>query len=153
MKALCWHGKNDIRVDNVPDRIIINERDAIIKVTSTAICGSDLQLLHGLMLSMESGDILVHEFMSEVVEVGVENKKLKVGDKVVVPFTISFDECFFVKENFFLSTNFRILIKKCNKTNGSFSHWHILLFTFTWVDFLTGKRNMCVRHFLMSVLL
>src|SRR3979409_2175239 len=95
MKALCWHGKNDVRIDEVPDPKIINDRDAIIKVTSTAICGSDLHLFNGLMPSMESGDILGHEFMGEVVEVGSGNKKLKIGDKVVVPFNICCGECFF----------------------------------------------------------
>lgn len=101
MKALCWHGKHDVRVEQVPDPTIINDRDAIIKVTSTAICGSDLHLYNGLMPSMQSGDVLGHEFMGEVVEVGAGNKKLKVGDKVVVPFTISCGECFFCKKELF----------------------------------------------------
>jgi threonine dehydrogenase-like Zn-dependent dehydrogenase len=93
MKALCWHGKNDIRVDNVPDPQIEHPRDAIIKVTTCAICGSDLHLFNGFMPGMMSGDIVGHEFMGEVVEVGSENKELKVGDRIVVPFTIICGEC------------------------------------------------------------
>jgi threonine dehydrogenase-like Zn-dependent dehydrogenase len=93
MKALCWHGKHDIRYDTVPDPKIEHPRDAIIKMTSCAICGSDLHLYDGFMPGMESGDIMGHEFMGEVMEVGSENKKLKVGDRVVVPFTIVCGEC------------------------------------------------------------
>ena len=93
MKALCWHSKKDIRYDTVPDPIIEHPRDAIIKMTSCAICGSDLHLFDGFMPGMKSGDIMGHEFMGEVVEVGAENKRLKVGDRVVVPFTITCGEC------------------------------------------------------------
>jgi len=93
MKALCWHGKHDVRCETVPDPTIEHPRDAIIKVSSCAICGSDLHLFDGFMPGMESGDILGHEFMGEVVEVGADNRKLKVGDRVVVPFTICCGEC------------------------------------------------------------
>src|SRR4051812_29460963 len=93
MKALCWHGSNDIRCDTVPDPKIEHPRDAIIKVSSCAICGSDLHLYDGFMPGMESGDIMGHEFMGEVVEVGKENTALKVGDRIVVPFTIICGEC------------------------------------------------------------
>jgi threonine dehydrogenase-like Zn-dependent dehydrogenase len=93
MRALCWHGKKDIRCDTVPDPQIEAPRDAIIRVTSCAICGSDLHLYDGFMPGMESGDIMGHEFMGEVVEVGPENRKLRVGDRVVVPFTIVCGEC------------------------------------------------------------
>lgn len=93
MRALCWHGKHDIRCDTVPDPRIEDPRDAIVKVSSCAICGSDLHLYDGFMPAMESGDILGHEFMGEVMEVGPANKKLKVGDRVVVPFTICCGEC------------------------------------------------------------
>lgn len=93
MKALCWHGKHDVRYDTVPDPTIEHPRDAIIKVSSCAICGSDLHLYDDFMPTMQSGDILGHEFMGEVVEVGSDNKKLKVGDRVVVPFTIICGEC------------------------------------------------------------
>jgi threonine dehydrogenase-like Zn-dependent dehydrogenase len=98
MKALCWHGKGDVRVENVPDPQILNPRDAIIKITRTAICGSDLHLYDGYIPTMEKGDILGHEFMGEVVEVGASNKKLKVGDRVVVPFTIACGNCFFCQK-------------------------------------------------------
>jgi threonine dehydrogenase-like Zn-dependent dehydrogenase len=93
MKALCWHGKHDIRYETVPDPAIEHPRDAIIKTTCCAICGSDLHFYDGFMPGMKSGDIVGHEFMGEVVEVGAENKKLKVGDRVVVPFTICCGEC------------------------------------------------------------
>ncbi len=101
MKALCWHGKKDVRVDNVPDPQLINEQDAIIRVTATAICGSDLHLYNGIMPAMEAGDILGHEFMGEVVELGRSNKKLKIGDKVVVPFVIACGYCNFCKRKLF----------------------------------------------------
>ncbi|MGC4079798.1 MAG: zinc-dependent alcohol dehydrogenase [Rubrivivax sp.] len=93
MRALCWHGKHDIRCDTVPDPGIEDGRDAILKVTSCAICGSDLHLFDGFMPGMKHGDIMGHEFMGEVVEVGRDNKALKVGDRVVVPFTITCGEC------------------------------------------------------------
>lgn len=93
MRALRWHGKHDIRCDTVPDPIIEEGRDAIIKVSTCAICGSDLHLFDGFMPTMESGDIMGHEFMGEVVEVGKDNKALQVGDRVVIPFTIFCGEC------------------------------------------------------------
>jgi threonine dehydrogenase-like Zn-dependent dehydrogenase len=93
MRALRWHGKHDIRCDTVPDPVIEEGRDAIIKMSTCAICGSDLHLFDGFMPTMESGDIMGHEFMGEVVEVGKDNKALKVGDRVVVPFTIFCGDC------------------------------------------------------------
>jgi threonine dehydrogenase-like Zn-dependent dehydrogenase len=101
MKALCWHGQGDVRIDTVPDPKILHPRDAIIKVTATAICGSDLHLLDGYVPTMEAGDVLGHEFMGEVIELGKEVKNLKIGDRVVVPFTISCGDCFFCKKGFF----------------------------------------------------
>jgi threonine dehydrogenase-like Zn-dependent dehydrogenase len=95
MRALCWYGTNDVRVTKVPEPSIVNPRDAIIKITLTAICGSDLHLLDGFIPTMRRGDILGHEFMGEVVAVGSDNTKLKVGDRVVVPFTISCGRCWF----------------------------------------------------------
>jgi threonine dehydrogenase-like Zn-dependent dehydrogenase len=97
MRALTWHGRHDVRVDTIPDPKIVNPRDAIIKITSTAICGSDLHLYDHYIPTMKSGDVLGHEFMGEVVEVGPANKKLKVGDRVVVPFVIACGECFFCR--------------------------------------------------------
>lgn len=100
MKALCWHGHGDVRIDNVPDPKILHSRDAIIKVTTTCICGSDLHLLDGYVPTMEKGDVLGHEFMGEVIELGKDVKNLKVGDRVIVPFTIACGECFFCKKGF-----------------------------------------------------
>jgi len=98
MKAVVWHGTNDIRVERVPDPHVLNPRDAVVRITSSAICGSDLHLLNGFIPTMERGDILGHEFMGEVVEVGSEIKKLKPGDRVVVPFTIACGHCFFCQK-------------------------------------------------------
>jgi threonine dehydrogenase-like Zn-dependent dehydrogenase len=95
MRALTWHGKHDVRVDTVPDPWIVNPRDAIIEVTSTAICGSDLHLYDHYIPTLKSGDVLGHEFMGRVVEVGPGNAKLRVGDRVVVPFVIACGNCFF----------------------------------------------------------
>ncbi|MGP1373007.1 MAG: zinc-dependent alcohol dehydrogenase [Almyronema sp.] len=99
MKAVCWHGAEDVRVDTVPDPTILNPRDAILKITTTAICGSDLHLYDGYIPTMQAGDILGHEFMGEVVETGSEVKNLKIGDRVVVPFTIACGNCFFCQRD------------------------------------------------------
>jgi threonine dehydrogenase-like Zn-dependent dehydrogenase len=108
VKALCWFGKNDVRVEDVPEPKILNPRDAIVKITRTAICGSDLHLLDGYIPTMERGDILGHEFMGEIVDVGGEVKNLKIGDRVAVPFTISCGNCFFCR---------RELWSLCDNTN------------------------------------
>jgi threonine dehydrogenase-like Zn-dependent dehydrogenase len=105
MKAVCWQGTNKVAVETVPDPQIINPRDAIVKITSTAICGSDLHLYNGFNPTMKSGDILGHEFMGEIVELGsgIKNqnsgKNLAIGDRVVVPFTISCGSCFFCQRD------------------------------------------------------
>jgi threonine dehydrogenase-like Zn-dependent dehydrogenase len=99
MKATCWYGLRDVRVENVPDPKLLNPRDAIVRVTSTAICGSDLHLYGGWVPTLEKGDILGHEFMGEVVEVGAGVKNLKAGDRVVVPFPIACGNCFFCKRD------------------------------------------------------
>lgn len=108
MKAVCWQGTNKVEVKNVPDPKIINPRDAIVKITSTAICGSDLHLYDGFNPTMKPGDILGHEFMGEIVELGSgvkdgnprnNGEPLAVGDRVVVPFTISCGSCFFCNRN------------------------------------------------------
>ncbi|HYG36359.1 MAG TPA: alcohol dehydrogenase catalytic domain-containing protein, partial [Clostridia bacterium] len=101
MKATCWYGKNDVRVVEVPDPKILNSSDAIVRITSTAICGSDLHLYDGFVPAMEKGDILGHEFMGEVVEVGPAVQNLKVGDRIVVPFPISCGKCFFCNKGLF----------------------------------------------------
>jgi len=95
MQAVCWNGKQDIRVERVPDPTILAGRDAIIKVTRTAICGSDLHLYNGLIPTMQSGDILGHEFMGEIVELGADVKNLRIGQRVVIPFTICCGGCFY----------------------------------------------------------
>jgi threonine dehydrogenase-like Zn-dependent dehydrogenase len=101
MKALVWHGTHDVRVDTVPEPKIQDGGDVIVKITSTAICGSDLHLYDGMMPTMEEGDILGHEPMGEVVEVGANVRKLKVGDRVVIPFDIACGECRFCKMGLF----------------------------------------------------
>lgn len=101
MKALCWHGKGDIRCDSVDDPTIEDDGDIIIKVTSCAICGSDLHLMDGYMPTMESGDVLGHETMGEVIEVGRSVKKFQVGDRVVVPFNMACGQCYFCKKQLF----------------------------------------------------
>jgi threonine dehydrogenase-like Zn-dependent dehydrogenase len=108
MKALCWNGPKDIRVETVPDPKILNPRDAIVRVTSTTICGSDLHLYDGLIPTLRAGDIIGHEFMGEVVEVGPGVRNLRVGDRVVVPFCISCGACYYCK---------RALFSLCDNTN------------------------------------
>jgi threonine dehydrogenase-like Zn-dependent dehydrogenase len=93
MKANCWMGTRSVQVEDVPDPKILNPRDAIVRVTSTAICGSDLHLYNGFVPSMKRGDVLGHEFMGEVVEVGKSVQNLSVGDRVVVPFPIACGQC------------------------------------------------------------
>jgi threonine dehydrogenase-like Zn-dependent dehydrogenase len=93
MKANCWMGKRRVQVEEVPDPKILNSQDAIVKITSTAICGSDLHLFNGFVPTMERGDIMGHEFMGEIVEVGRSVRNLRVGDRVVVPFPISCGAC------------------------------------------------------------
>ncbi len=95
MKALCWQGKEQVGVETVSDPHIINPHDAVVRITSTAICGSDLHLFDGYIPSMEQGDILGHEFMGEVVEIGSAVRNLAVGDRVVVPFPIACGHCYF----------------------------------------------------------
>ncbi len=101
MKAVCWYGPHDVRVEQVEDPRILNGRDAIVKVSSTAICGSDLHLYNGFVPTMAAGDILGHEFMGEVVEVGPEVNDLAVGDRVVVPFPIACGSCFACQDGLF----------------------------------------------------
>jgi threonine dehydrogenase-like Zn-dependent dehydrogenase len=100
MKAVVWHGKHDVRVDEVPDPKIVNPRDAILKITTTAICGSDLHLYDGVILTMQRGDVLGHEFMGEVVEVG-KDSNLQKGDRVIVPFNIACGNCHHCKKQLF----------------------------------------------------
>jgi len=99
MRATCWEGAKHIKVEDVPDPKILNDGDAVVRITSTAICGSDLHLFNGFMPTMEHGDVLGHEFMGEVVEVGKKVKNLKTGDRVVVPFPISCGQCWSCKND------------------------------------------------------
>ncbi|HEX6966524.1 MAG TPA: zinc-dependent alcohol dehydrogenase [Gemmatimonadaceae bacterium] len=108
MKALCWYGKEDVRIEQVPDPEILNPGDAIVKITRTAICGSDLHLYDGYIPTMKEGDILGHEFMGEVVDVGSNVKRTKVGDRIVIPFTISCGRCWFCEHG---------LWSQCDNTN------------------------------------
>ncbi len=133
MKAVVWHGKHDVRVDNVPDPKILNPRDAIVKITTTAICGSDLHLYNGVMPTMEKGDIIGHEFMGEVVETGSGVSNLKKGDRVVVPFTIACGRLLLLQERAMvivrqLQPEWQILAKDCTATtpSGLFGYSHLL---------------------------
>ncbi|HEX6307135.1 MAG TPA: zinc-dependent alcohol dehydrogenase [Longimicrobiales bacterium] len=108
MRAVCWHGKEDVRVDTVPDPEILDPKDVIVRITSTAICGSDLHLYGGFMPMMKEGDILGHEPMGVVVDIGSDVRRLRKGDRVVVPFTISCGSCFFCR---------RSLYSLCDNTN------------------------------------
>ena len=101
MKAVCWFGKEDVRVVDIPEPRIENPRDAVVRITSTAICGSDLHLYNGVIPSMRAGDVLGHEFMGEVVEVGSAVERVAVGDRVLVPFPISCGACFFCERGEF----------------------------------------------------
>lgn len=98
MKALCWHGVKDVRIDQVPDPRIVDPTDAIIRVTATGICGSDLHLVDGFVPSMKDGDVLGHEPMGIVVEVGPQVRNIRMGDRVVVPFNIACGDCFFCRK-------------------------------------------------------
>lgn len=132
MKALTWQAKGKIQCDHVDDPIIEDSRDIIIKVTSCAICGSDLHLMDGYMPTMESGDVLGHEAMGEVVEVGKDHSKFKVGDRVVVPFNIACGECFFCKKQLFSlcdrsNRNADMAIKQMGHSpSGLFGYSHML---------------------------
>ena len=101
MKALYWNGKHDVRVGDVPEPTIQHPRDAIVKITSTAICGSDLHLYDGVVQTMEPGDILGHEFMGEIVGLGAEVTNLALGDRVIVPFNIACGHCLFCQQSLF----------------------------------------------------
>jgi len=101
MRANCWIGKNDVRVETVPDPKILNQHDVILRITSTAICGSDLHLYGGFVPTMESGDVLGHEFMGEVVETGRDVQNVKKGDRVVTAFPIACGVCFSCRRNMF----------------------------------------------------
>ena len=131
MRALTWHGKHDVRVDTVPDPEIVNPRDAIIKVTSTAICGSDLHLYDGVMPTLRPGDVLGHEFMGEVVEVGPGNTRLRKGDRVVVPFVIACGSCFFCGKQQFSACDNSNTADKADMSETLWGHQASGLFGYT----------------------
>jgi threonine dehydrogenase-like Zn-dependent dehydrogenase len=132
MKATCWYGKGDMRVVNVPDPQILNQRDAIVRVTTTAICGSDLHMYNGFLPTTKKGDILGHEFMGEVVEVGRQVNNLRVGDRVVVPFPIACGNCWQCHQgNFSLCENSNPNARLAEKlfghsTAGIYGYSHLL---------------------------
>tara|TARA_R110002124_G_scaffold225235_2_gene390607 strand:- start:13184 stop:14353 length:1170 start_codon:yes stop_codon:yes gene_type:complete len=121
MRALTWHGTHDVRVDNVPDPEILNPRDAIIKISSTAICGSDLHLYDGVIPTMQAGDIIGHEFMGEVVEVGPKSN-LQKGQRVVVPFTISCGNCYFCSKQQYSACDNSNPVENQDLTEKMFGH-------------------------------
>jgi threonine dehydrogenase-like Zn-dependent dehydrogenase len=132
MKALCFHSKKDVRVNNVADPKIMEPTDVIIKVTATAICGSDLHIYNGILPHMKEGDILGHEFMGEVIEVGKAVKKIKLGDRIVVPFDISCGDCYFCNKKLFSlcdhsNPNAEIARKEMGQSPaGCFGYSHML---------------------------
>ena len=132
MRALCWHGKEDVRVDTVPDAKLELPSDVVIRITATAICGSDLHLYDGFMPTMEKGDILGHEPMGVVVEVGSQVKKLKKGDRVVVPFCMACGDCFFCNKQLYSlcdnsNPNAEIARKAMGQSpSGLFGYSHML---------------------------
>lgn len=101
MRALTWHGKHNVKVETVEDPGILEQTDAIVEVTASAICGSDLHIYNGYIATMQKGDVLGHEFAGVVVEVGTAVKNVKVGDRVVIPFTISCGACYFCQQKKF----------------------------------------------------
>jgi threonine dehydrogenase-like Zn-dependent dehydrogenase len=121
MRALTWHGKHDVRVDTVPDPEIVNPRDAILEVTSTAICGSDLHLYDGVIPGMMAGDIVGHEFMGRVVDVGPEST-LEKGQRVVVPFTISCGRCFFCEKELYSACDNSNPVEKQDMSEKLYGH-------------------------------
>lgn len=134
MQALTWHGQKDVRVERVPDPKIVNPCDAIIRITTTAICGSDLHLYDGYIPTMMPGDVLGHEFMGEVVEVGKSVTNLKIGDRVVVPFTIACGSCFFCEKELYSACDNSVPAEKADITDvfygatpsGLFGYSHMM---------------------------
>ena len=128
MKAVCWHGIGEVTVENVPDPTPLNRRDAIVRVTSTAICGSDLHLYDGYIPTMYRGDILGHEFMGEVVEVGSNVTNLAVGERVVVPFPIACGQLFLLRARAVLAVReLQSECTPCSEAVGPFAGRHFRL--------------------------
>ena len=119
MKATVWMGKQDMRVETVPDPKIINAQNCIVKISSTCICGSDLHLYNGYMMGVEKGDVLGHEFMGEVVEIGPAVKKLRKGDRVIVPFPIACGRCNACAAGLFARAKTRTRTRGCRRRRGA----------------------------------
>jgi threonine dehydrogenase-like Zn-dependent dehydrogenase len=130
MRALTWQGRQDVRVETVPDPGIVNPRDAVIEVTSTAICGSDLHLYDGVIPGMRAGDILGHEFMGRVVETGPAST-LRKGSRVVVPFTISCGKCFFCEERLYSACDNSNPVENQDVTETLYGHALSALFGYS----------------------
>ena len=143
MRAVSWHGKEDIRVETFPDPQIVNPRDAIVKVSLTAICGSDLHLYAGRIPTMQAGDILGHEFMGEVVAIGREVTNLKVGDRVVVPFTIACGGCYFANTISGLSATIQIPMRGWWKSYTVIPPPDCSGTRICWEAMPADRRNMC----------
>ena len=145
MKALAWYGKGDIRCEAVPDPKIEHPRDAVIKITACAICGSDLHIYDGIIPSMKKGDVLGHENMGEVVEVGsLKIRSLKVGDRVVVPFTIACGECFFCRNGFYSGCERTNPDSRgCRQAVGQFTGRPIWIFSSPGRLPPAARRNIC----------
>lgn len=133
MRAVSWAGKGKVTVSNLPDPEILSPHDAIVRVTLTAICGSDLHIYGGYIPTMEEGDVLGHEFMGEVVDIGKEVRNLRKGDRVVVPFTIACGKCFFCR---------RELWSLCDNTNPNAWMADLLYgeIDWVWMRLLTATR-------------
>ena len=146
MRANCWYGTKKVQVENVPDPSILNPRDAIVRITKTAICGSDLHLYNGFIPSMKRGDILGHEFMGEVVEIGSAVRNLQIGDRVVVPFPIACGHCAQCERDMFslceTPTRTRGWRRSCT---GTFRAGSSATRTW-WAGTPAGRRNMCVSR-------
>ncbi|MBB4659606.1 zinc-dependent alcohol dehydrogenase [Parvularcula dongshanensis] len=130
MRALTWHGRHDVRVDNVPDPAIVNPRDAIVKITSTAICGSDLHLYDAVIPGMKKGDVLGHEFMGEVVETGPKST-LEKGQRVVIPFTIACGSCFFCENDLYSACDNSNPVEKQDASEALYGHAMSSLFGYS----------------------
>jgi threonine dehydrogenase-like Zn-dependent dehydrogenase len=141
MKAVCWYGTHDVRVESVPEPKVLSSRDALVKITSSAICGSDLHLYDGYIPGMKKGDILGHEFMGEVLEVGREVRNLKKGDRVVVPFTICCGRCYYCKKGLWsLCSNSNPSAMAADKAYG-FSGAGLFGYSHTFGGFAGGQAQ------------
>ena len=146
MKALTWHGKGDMRCESVPDPTIQDSRDAIIRVTGCAICGSDLHIYDGVIPTMERGDVLGHETMGEVVEVGRGVSKLRAGDRVVVPFTIACANASSASAATTPDVNGQIPMRTRRQSFGDILPPASSATRIFWADSLAAKQSICASH-------